>query len=205
MYDQLHIDLSSFPIVLSESAWMPPRDRQRLAEFMFESLDATAVSMQLDTVLSLYASGRSTGVVLECGDSMSCTQAIYEGVVLPGSLCRGRLAGSDLSKDLLAKLGLAGGGTKLHDSCDAYTTAALMDVGYSLKHGYGLLSNPAGAAEVCASHNVCPTYNCTMQQPDDAHYYMPDSSELLIPGESAFWRASALEFAGSRLCARRLL
>jgi actin len=53
---------------------------------MFENFNIPAMYVALQGVLSLYASGRSTGIVLDSGDGVSQTVPIYEGKLCTHSI-----------------------------------------------------------------------------------------------------------------------
>ena len=55
----------------------PKANREKMTEIMFESFEVPAYYLAIQAVLSLYSSGRTTGLVLDAGDGVTHTVPIY--------------------------------------------------------------------------------------------------------------------------------
>ena len=67
---------------------------------MFETFNVLVMYVAVQAVLLLYASGRTTGIVMDSGDGVSHTVPIYEGCALPRAILRLDTAGRSLTEHL---------------------------------------------------------------------------------------------------------
>lgn len=98
--EQLSTFSEEHPVLITESPMNSRRNRERTAEILFETMNVPALYISMQAVLSLYASGRTTGVVLDSGDGITQAVPIYEGFALPLSIVRTDVAGRDITKFL---------------------------------------------------------------------------------------------------------
>ena len=79
-YNKLRVAPEDHPFLLTEGN--PKANRQRMTQIMLETFNVPAMYMETQTVLFLFASGRTRDSVMDSGDGVSHPMPIHEGFAL---------------------------------------------------------------------------------------------------------------------------
>ncbi|KAI9657623.1 MAG: Actin-like protein [Bathelium mastoideum] len=96
------------PVLLTEPPLNPRTNRDTAAQVLFETFNIPALYTSIQAILSLYSSGRTTGVVLDSGDGVTHAVPVYEGFAIPSSIRRIDVAGRDVTEYLQTLLRKSG-------------------------------------------------------------------------------------------------
>lgn len=81
-YNELNIMPQESRVLLTEPVLNTARDRERMAQVMFETFNVDGIYLASQPVLSLLASNKNTGLVVESGYSTTQIVPVYQGCTL---------------------------------------------------------------------------------------------------------------------------
>jgi len=107
-FERLKINPKECKIMLTEPPMNPMQNREKMVTVMFEEYGFQACYIAIQAVLTLYAQGLLTGVVVDSGDGVTHIVPVYEGFSLPHLIKRLNVAGRDVTRYLIKLLLLSG-------------------------------------------------------------------------------------------------
>eukprot|EP00347_Sterkiella_histriomuscorum_P005121 403357814 len=142
-------------LMMSEAPLNPKRNREKLAELVFEKYQVPKFQISMQSLNALYAEGLHSGLVLECGEGISTCVPIVEGYVQSHAIQRLDIGGRDINEYLMDLL----------KSKVVFTTTFEREFVRDIK-------------EQC-----CSIKTSTNQQLDRKKYSLPDGKSIEISNE----------------------
>ncbi|GLI68966.1 hypothetical protein VaNZ11_013494 [Volvox africanus] len=170
--NELRVDTSERPVMLTEAPRNPKSNREKTTEIMMETFQVPALYVAIQAVLSLYASGRTTGIVLDIGDGVSHAVPVYEGFSMPHAVRRLDVAGRDITQHLSRML--VESGIKLINSAE-------MEIVRDIKERLAYVAQDF-ESELCMARSSSVM---------DKNFQLPDGSIISV-GEERFRCAEVL-------------
>jgi len=173
VYDyELNTASDEHPALLTEVPLAPRSNREQMATVMFETFNVPSLYVATHTV-GLYASGRTSGIVLSCGDGVTYVTAMYEGFPIPNAVQRNNIAGREVTDYFISMMSERG---------HYFTTSAEREIAREIKEDLGFISS---------------NYNRDMRLADkdprkyEKTYELPDGKTVTV-GSELFRCAEAL-------------
>jgi len=107
-FEKMKINPKECKIMLTEPPMNPKQNRETMVQKIFEKYQFEGAYVAIQAVLTLYAQGLLTGVVVDSGDGVTHIVPVYEGFALPHLTKRLDIAGRDVTKYLIKLLLLRG-------------------------------------------------------------------------------------------------
>ena len=111
-------------VLLTEAPRNPKANREKMVQIMFETFSVPNVYVAIQAVMSLYAAGRTTGLVVDSGDGVTHTVPVFEGFTISHGVEKMEIAGRVLT-DYLQKLLLEAG--------ESFTSSAELEIVRDIK------------------------------------------------------------------------
>jgi actin len=101
---ELNIDPKNMNILLTDSPLNSKENKIMMAHIMFEKFKVESLAIMNTAVLSLFSTGKTTGIVVECGEGVSYTVPVFEGYALPHAIHKLDIAGEDVTRELIRQM-----------------------------------------------------------------------------------------------------
>jgi len=150
-------------VILTEAPRNPKQNREKMTTIMFETFQVKNMYVAIQAVMSLYAAGRTTGLVVDSGDGVTHTVPVFEGFSIPHAVEKMEIAGRLLTS-FMQKLMLEAG--------ESLTSSAEYEIVRDIKEKHCYV----------AANFETETADAQNSSAQDVSYTMPDKRVITIPG-----------------------
>uniref|UniRef100_H2ZA61 Actin-related protein 8 n=1 Tax=Ciona savignyi TaxID=51511 RepID=H2ZA61_CIOSA len=168
------VDMTQHPILVTEQASIDKKQRERMAEVLFESLRFPAICLRNQSLLSAYSSNQSVSIVVNCGHDVTEVVPIYYDDVLRHAVTRMEVGGRNVGEYLAKLINLERGAS--------LSTTPQMELVQSIKERFASVD-----------HGVAGTWCCAVKNGAiDKIFELSDGQTIELGSE--LWRCSEVLF-----------
>ena len=163
-YNELRVTPSEVQgVLVTEAPRNPKANREKMLTVMFETFEVANMYVAIQAVMSLYANGRSTGLVVDSGDGVTHTVPVFEGFSIPHAIEKMEIAGRVIT-DYAQKL--------LLESGHSFTSTAELEIVKDIKEKLCFVAQSYDEERTAAESS---------SELDQA-YTLPDRSQITVKG-----------------------
>lgn len=96
-FNELRVSPEAHNVFLTEPNYTSDKSRETMAEIMFEKFNIFNIHIEPQSTMTLFSTTKTTGLVIESGDSLTQILPIYEGYIIQQGIRYMELAGRDLT------------------------------------------------------------------------------------------------------------
>jgi len=163
-YNELRVTPSEVQgVLVTEAPRNPKANRERMLTVLFETFEVRNTYVAIQAVMSLYANGRSTGLVVDSGDGVTHTVPVFEGFSIPHAIEKMEIAGRVIT-EYAQKLLLENG--------HSFTSTAELEIVKDIKEKLCFVAQDYATERAAAADSSA----------QDQPYTLPDKSMITVPG-----------------------
>lgn len=104
IFNELNLETKNVNLLMTDSPFCDKTDRQMMAEIMFDKFRVKSFQIMNTAALSMYSTGKVSGLIVESGEALTYTVPIFEGYALPHAMMQLNVAGQDVTEQLIKQL-----------------------------------------------------------------------------------------------------
>lgn len=104
IFDELNLETKNVNVLMTDSPFNPKENRQKMAEIIYDHFKVKSLAIMNTAALSMYSTGKVTGLICESGEGFSYTVPVFEGYALPHACLKLEIAGQDVTEQLINQL-----------------------------------------------------------------------------------------------------
>ena len=103
-FELLKVEPTTANILIIDNPVNGKEYKAKIASTVFEKIKAASLLFMDSSSLSLYATGNTTGLVVELGHGLTTVVPVFEGFVLPHALQQSKISGKQITETLVHQI-----------------------------------------------------------------------------------------------------